>query len=403
MTIGTVVDGDPTELTTIATWLRSTLGSGVDEAGAALGSVRLDDGGWDGTAGDGFRGRMDTAYTHAIALWDTTQSGAQGIDTFSSALRTAQADVEAARTVASTAGLTVTATAILAPAAVHPRPTTPAADATPAQVQTYNAAVTAYNTNLTKWQAYTAASTEVTRIGTALDGAALALNDVRADILLVTVPTASILLSGLTDTYAGLGAAAVTGQSAHLRALAQTLEANTKLPGAALHPDLFYRDLDDAARLRAQAAGAADDAARAVRAGRILGATAGGLLTGVAIWMDIEAGESATQATVSNVAGFAASVGVGLAVGAGVGTLIPVPIVGTVVGAVAGAVVGGVVGIFTSGMVDGLFENGPDVGAAFTQGVEDLVDTGKAIGDLASGAAEWVGDGLSDAWGSVFG
>ncbi|SDB84446.1 hypothetical protein SAMN05216410_0392 [Sanguibacter gelidistatuariae] len=403
MTIGTVVDGDPTQLTTIATWLRSSLGSGVDDAGAALGSVRQDDGGWDGAAGDNFRGRMDTAYKHAIALYDTTQSGALGIDTFSSALRTAQTDVGAARTVASTAGLTVTATAILAPAAVQPLPTTPTADATAAQVTSYNSAVTAYNTNVTRWQAYTAASTEVTRIGTALDTAATSLADVQANVLAVTVPTASILLAGVIDTYAGLGTAAITGQAAHLRTLAETLETNIKLPGAALHPELFYQDLDDAARLRAQAAGTADDAIRGVRAGRIFGAATGGILTGVSIWMDIQAGESATQATVSNVAGFAASVGVGVAIGAGVGTLIPVPIVGTVVGAVAGAVIGGAVGIFTSGMVDGFFENGPDVGAAFQQGVDDLVGTGKAIGDLASGAAGWVGDGLSDAWDSVFG
>lgn len=403
MTIGTVVDGDPTELTTIATWLRSSLGSGVDEAGAALGSVRQDDGGWDGAAGDAFRGRMDTAYKHAIGLYDTTQSGALGIDTFSSALRTAQTDVAAARTAAATAGLTVTATAILAPAAVQPRPTTPLSDATAAQVQAYNTAVTAYNTNVTRWQAYTTASTEVTRIGTALDTAATTLADVRADVLAVTVPTASILLAGVIDTYAGLGTAAVAGQAAHLRTLAETLEANIKLPGAALNPDLFYQDLDDAARLRAQAAGASDDAIRGVRAGRVFGAATGGILTGVAIWMDIEAGESVTQATVSNVAGFAASVGVGVAIGAGVGTLIPVPIVGTVVGAVAGAIVGGAVGIFTSGMVDGLFENGPDVGAAVSQGWNDLVDTGKAIGDLTAGAVGWAGDGLSDAWDSVFG
>lgn len=67
------------------------------------------------------------------------------------------------------------------------------------------------------------------------------------------------------------------------------------------------------------------------------------------------------QAVASGGAGFLASVGAGAATGAVIGSFVPIPGVGTAVGAVIGAGVG----IFTSGAVDSLFENGPDVGEAF--------------------------------------
>ena len=151
-----------------------------------------------------------------------------------------------------------------------------------------------------------------------------------------------------------------------------------------------------------------DDAARLARAGKAGGVIVGGLLTGVSIYTDIEGGESVAQATTSNVVGFGASVAAGAGVGMALGTVFPG--VGNVVGAVAGAAVGGVVGIFTSGAVDSIFENGWDIGEAMVNGGRDLWDTGAAIGELgAQGASavgdavQAVGDGLSDAWESIFG
>ena len=68
---------------------------------------------------------------------------------------------------------------------------------------------------------------------------------------------------------------------------------------------------------------------------------------------------------------------------------------GTVVGYGVGALSGAVVGIYTSGMVDSLFENGPDVGAALDNGWEAIEDTGGAIADGVSGAVSAVGGWLS--------
>lgn len=53
------------------------------------------------------------------------------------------------------------------------------------------------------------------------------------------------------------------------------------------------------------------------------------------------------------------------------------------------------VGIFTSGAIDSLFENGPDVRAAYEAGRDALVDTGEAIGDAAGAVGDAIG-GLFD-------
>lgn len=203
------------------------------------------------------------------------------------------------------------------------------------------------------------------------------------------------------------GVVAMRGRAAHLAESAVRARGATAGPGAALTPRLFYDDLDRAGRLTAQSQAVTDDAARLVRAGKATGWIVGGALTGVSIYQDVEAGESATQAVVSNGGGFLASVGAGAAIGAAIGTVAPGP--GNVVGVVAGAVVGGVVGIVTSGAIDSVFEKGWDVGTALGDGWQDLADTGVALADLAQGwnaageAISAAGDGLSDAWDSIFG
>jgi hypothetical protein len=80
-----------------------------------------------------------------------------------------------------------------------------------------------------------------------------------------------------------------------------------------------------------------------------------------------------------------------MATGAVVGSFVPIPGVGTA----AGAVIGAGVGIFTSGAIDSLFENGPDVGAAAEAGWDAVADTGEAIGDAAGSVGDAIG-GLFD-------
>jgi hypothetical protein len=54
-------------------------------------------------------------------------------------------------------------------------------------------------------------------------------------------------------------------------------------------------------------------------------------------------------------------------------------------------VVGAGVGIFTSGAIDSLFEDGPDVGAAVDSGLDALEDTGGAIVDGAGAVVDGIG------------
>lgn len=113
----------------------------------------------------------------------------------------------------------------------------------------------------------------------------------------------------------------------------------------------------------------------------------GGALAVVGVGLDLASGESPAQAVTSGAGGVAASVLAGAGTGAAVGTLIPVPGVGTV----AGAVVGAGVGIFTSGAIDSLFEDGPDVSDALDAGFESLTDTGGAIADGVGAVVDGIG------------
>ena len=118
---------------------------------------------------------------------------------------------------------------------------------------------------------------------------------------------------------------------------------------------------------------------------------------GLGVYNDYQEGESTTQILVSQgastavgiAAGAGASALTGMAIGAAAGSVVPG--VGTVVGAVVGTAVGAGVAIFADGAIDSLFENGPDVGKAFDEGVDALADTGDAIADGVSSAADTVG------------
>lgn len=115
----------------------------------------------------------------------------------------------------------------------------------------------------------------------------------------------------------------------------------------------------------------------AEKTGGRVGLKIGGALAVAGVVYDIVATDKdPVQATVSGAAGFGASV----AMGAGVGAVIGGPI-GVGVGAVAGAVVG----VFTSGMVDSLWENGVDnVGNAINDGFEAVEDAAGAVVDGVS-------------------
>jgi hypothetical protein len=150
-----------------------------------------------------------------------------------------------------------------------------------------------------------------------------------------------------------------------------------------LNPGQYYDDLDHAATQLRQADGVIRGAESTSRASKVLPIKVGGAMALAGIGYDIATGKDPVQAVAAGGGGFLASV----AMGAAVGTLIPVPGVGTAVGAIVGAGVG----VFTSGFIDCMFEDGPDVVAAAGRGAESVADTGKAI----VGGVKAVGSGIA--------
>ncbi len=363
MTVSTALPGRPEEVHALATWLRTSLARRLDDAGGALRSTAgIAESGWEGDAGAAFRGRAARAGRHTTDLATTVSGAARAVEEWATALSAAQAELGRVRTAAAAAGLTVEGDDVVAPAAVAPAG---AADAA-------------------RWdrlqQAYSRAAESVDTVGRRLrefDRSVLQnmVNDVRSKPLLVA------------GDFVGAGAAgAVEYRTTRLAEEAGRLRdragraaerLRTAPPGtrrAVLDRDLRYHD-----EFRASARELDGRAARLASTGdRWLGRAGGALAVAGVAW-DIAHGKPADQAIVSGAAGFGASV----AAGAVIGTLVPVPVLGTVLGALGGAAVG----LFTSGMVDSLYEHGlPDVDRAAADGWAAVTGTAGTIGELTTEA-----------------
>lgn len=351
---------------------------------------------------------MGSVLTSAESASASVDEAIAGLERFADSVADLQRRVDLLRSAAATAGLTLTATSVVRPVAPGPAPNRPADDATPAEARGYTEATSARADALDRQSAFQLASTEMSAVRTDLQAAEIDLERVTAAVQVLLVPAIDFLTGAGIQAMFDQATAAMRGHAAMLRNQAASALEVAALPGAGRFPSSFYDDLDFSAARIAQAASVTDEAARLARAGKVAGASVGGLLTGVSIYTDIQAGESVGQAAASNFAGWGASVAAGAAIGTAIGTVFPGA--GNAVGLVVGGVVGGVVGIFTSGVVDGLIEVSWDVGAAMENGARDIVESGKAVVDLldagasaVGNAASAVGDGLSDAWESIFG
>lgn len=392
MPLETGIEGDPSSIRGAATWLGGTLAPAVEKGGDSLvGARRAASSDWLGETGDAFCGAMGRAVTQVDGVGEGVGEVESAFTDYAGSLERCQQRMTAIRDDARAAGLTVSGFTVEEPGPGPTRPGAPPTEASQGQVDAYNADVAAYNDHQDLITAY--------------NGLVERVNEVWADLERAweRVAAKDRALDGanwtfvLSDIAGGLAGAVVSLQGSILRDsaryfgdLAQTnldrLRGATHVPNAAQ----YYDDVDRFTRMGSTAT---DDLARANRllaAGKAVPLAAGGLLTGVGIWYDMaHGGESAEQAVASNVGGFAASV----ATGAAVGTLIGGP-----VGTVAGVIVGAGVGVFTSGMIDGLWESGGDVTEALGAGVDTLADTGGALLD----GAEDVGGAIVDGIGGLF-
>jgi hypothetical protein len=393
--LNTRIAGSPDAIRGVADWLRGSLGPDVLAAADRLHAARAAaQSGWQSPAGVAFGERVGADAQRTDELATATGDGARTVDELAAELHRAQAEMSEIRIAAAEAGLTVQGDLVHEPGPPPPDPGPapfgPAA--TPAAVEAHAgaaAAATRHGDLVAAWNRSVSAS-EGVRVGWQEFLGRVsrrALEDVRDKWFLAV---------GDVGNTAGATAAAANAKilrehATTLRAGATSALARTRLPSAALTPDLLYRDLDDAARLGREADAAAARAAGLDTYDTRTGLKLGGALALAGIGYDmVVADKPVTQAVVSGAGGFAVSVGAGWAAGAVTGAVL-----GTSFGPV-GTVVGGLVGLgaglFTSGAIDEVFENGAgEIGGVAGAGWDAVEGGGRAVGDLAV-----------DAWDAIF-
>lgn len=389
MPIDTEITGSPESIRSAAEWIGSTLRPGIEVGVDAFAGARNEAGGdWRGDTGAAFEGAMGRAVQETESLSRAAGRTRSTFIDYAGSLESCQDRMATIRSDARGSGLTVSGFTIEEPGPGPARPGDPPVDASQGQVDAYDRSVTAYNDHQALVVAYNGLVERADEVWTDVERA---WERVSAENRAMDGPGWAFQL---TDVAGGLGGALMQVHVSALRGNAQYfanlsadyLERLRTSP--VTHAGQFYDDLDHWSRT---GAGAADDAARAARLsniGRFAPVALGGALAIGGIFYDMHGPnqEDFGQAATSNLGGFAASVGTGAAVG----TLIGGP-----VGTVVGTVVGAGVGIFTSGMIDGLWENGGDVGDAFMEGLDSVVDTGEALADVGGAIVDGIG-GLFD-------
>ncbi|WP_061964283.1 hypothetical protein [Demequina aurantiaca] len=381
----TQIEGSPAAIEAVATYLRTTLsGASSTWAGDVASGRTKASGAWSGETAEAFAGRLGTAKKAITSFGDETDAVAAAVSKLATGLTNAQQKMTDARATASAGGLTVSGTKIHGPgnapatqfATTAPYTQTPASTAAGSayskKVKAWNTSVQQATSGFDMWQE-------------ALDAFSATWSEKGSNLTSVTTG----LLTG------GISAGAIANTTYQLKgvralnldrlASAEATLAQMVKDGRVVVPKSAYYGMADDALAARTAATSADDLLKdGVRVGSKLSK---GLLvlgiagTGYGIYDDIQHGESVAQAATSNVGGFLAGVGAGAAIGSFIA-----PPAGTIVGAVVGAGIG----LFTSGMIDHFFEDGwgdglSGVGDALESGWNEVADTGKAIGDLATG------------------
>lgn len=396
MTLDTEVPGSPGSIESAAHWLSGTLAPSVSKASDALHSARGDaQSDWDGEAGSAFAATMRSASAKADDLHGSAREVARSLDTYAGSLRGAQDRMADIRDAASGAGLTVHGSVIEnpGPGPTRPGPMTVTTDTPPSAIDAHDASVAAYDAHQDKIRAWNKAVTDAEAVRADLRTAADGLSEKYRGLSGPQwVLTAGDIAGGLAGARLEFNASALKKTSATFKAQAvRDLDRALKADPGAVGRTRWYQDLDHARTLSTSADDLARTATTVERSSRTLPLKAGGALAAAGILWDIHSGKDPTQAVASGAGGFLASVGAGAATGAIVGSFVPIPGVGTA----AGAIIGAGVGIFTSGAIDSLFENGPDVGEAAEAGWDAVQDTGGAIADGVGAVGGAIG-GLFD-------
>ncbi len=426
MSVDTEITGSPGGIEGAATWLRGSLEPKLTAAADAANGARRDgETRWSSVAGEEFVDTARRIRDSSDDLAGAAKKMAGDLDDFAGKLRRSQDQMGDVRSTARGAGLTVSGFTVQHPGDGPARPPD-LFEGTPQEVAAHDQRVAAYNAHQDLLQAYYDAEAEAARIDRYY---AAACRELQEEYLPGTHASWIVTLSDIVGDSAAavIGATIAVRQSRLLQSAADLVdEASRAVDDLQAHPErymkrkwFFFQTLDEA-RLEAdrlaiqgkldraeellrQSQEVADSRALRYlgRAGKVLGP----LGIGLGVVNDWQEGETGPQIVVSQgvSAGLGAAAGYGVGLGASVGTAAligatagsVVPGVGTAVGAVVGTVVGAGIAIFADGAIDSLFENGPDVGAAWDEGVEALTDTGEAIADGVSSVGETIGGWFS--------
>ncbi|MGN6129413.1 MAG: hypothetical protein ACTHOK_03640 [Nocardioidaceae bacterium] len=413
--LDTEIPGDPASVAAVAEWLAGTVAPAVEDGAVALRRAGQEaDADWQGEAGSAFSARMSGALQKTTSLRSCVSASASALQRFADVLRSCQDRMAQAREDAATACLQVSGFTVLDPGPGPARPPDRSGELMPVpEAEAYRRQVAAYNRHQQLVDAYQQATVQTGETRTALQRGQQQLAD---DYKGMSWTDAA--LNG-TDFVAGAVLARLSRY--HARILRQDADLWARRSSEwsermrttdyrvyqrmehLLGPDapqrMFEADAAQQRYLQAQASrsdAAAEAAATEERFGGLAKNVSRGLV-GVGIAVDLTAGESVPQAVASNVGGYVAGAAVTSGISAGTSMLAAtatgaalgsaVPVVGTAVGAVVGLGVG----LFASGAIDSLFENGPDVGEAVSEGWGAVTDTVGAVGDGLSAAGDFIG------------
>lgn len=376
----TQIEGSPESIEAVATYLRVTLAgesaTWASDVGAGRSKVT---GAWSGKASDAFATRVDTANKAVLAFSDETDTVATAVSKLAAGLTDAQAKMAAARRTARDGGLTVTGTQIhhpgLAPIVyyedIEPYSQTPASSAASGvyadKIDTWNSAAEQSGGGYDTWQG-------------ALDTFSATWSEARESLTGVSLDLLTMGIEATAEVNRLYQLRGIVELNTSRLVSAERTLAQMANNGKIVVPKSTYYALVDEMDASRSAINAAKNelpkpkvGAKVTNSIRVLGVAA----VGYGIYNDMQNGESVAQAATSNIGGFLAGAGAGALIGSFI-----LPPAGTIVGGVIGAGVG----LFTSGMIDHLWEDASaGLGDTLEAGLTEIADTGKAIGDLVTG------------------
>lgn len=405
MSLDTEIKGSPQQVNAAADWLTSTLVTGLDDAADDVRTARNRGESWGEDAGDAFRSRLGTTADTIDDISSDAGNVGRKVREWSTELKKCQDDMTQVRADAEAGGLTVSGFVVQDPGPGPARPDPTTLYDTQAEA---DAAWAPWNAHQDKVRVWNDCVGEAGRVRRRYETACQDLLD---------------QVDGYDYALAAVNAESLAGEMArHIERFNYKMRLASAVELLETDAANALRDLQNAPpgslgdrvsewqRIEGERAAAlrdlenpharppaSDSPSRLGRAGRLLGPL--GLVVGVA--SDLDEGESLTQAVVSQGGGALAGAAAGAGVGALIGSIVPGP--GTAVGAVVGGVIGGaasiVTGAFGDGFIDSLFENGPDLGQAASEGWDSITDTVESAGDAIGDAAGGLVDGVKGLFG----